>query len=78
MEGRLKVEFFDSHAHYNDEKFDNDREEILKKTYQEGITGVVIAGYNLISSKKAIQMANQYSYLYAICGISPNDIRKQY
>ena len=33
VEGRLKVEFFDSHAHYDDEKFNEDREEIIEKIY---------------------------------------------
>ena len=32
------MELFDSHAHYNDEKFDIDREEIIQKIYNEGIT----------------------------------------
>ena len=38
VEGRLKVEFFDSHAHYNDEKFNEDREEIIEKIYSADIT----------------------------------------
>lgn len=70
------MEFFDSHAHYNDEKFANDRNEILKKMYQEDITHIVVAGYDLISSQKAIEIANQYDYIYATCGVSPNDIRR--
>ena len=70
------MEFFDSHAHYNDEKFSHDDEDIIKKIYREGITSVVVAGYNLKSSKEAVRLANQYHYLYAICGISPNDINE--
>lgn len=35
------MEFFDSHAHYNDEKYDDDREVILKRIYEEGITRIV-------------------------------------
>ena len=41
------MEFFDSHSHYNDEKFDEDREEIIEQTYNGGITKFVCAGYNI-------------------------------
>lgn len=34
------MEFFDSHSHYNDEKFDEDREEIIEQTYNDGITKI--------------------------------------
>ena len=68
------MEFFDSHSHYNDEKFDIDREEIIKKTFEAGITKMIVAGYNIESSKQAIQIANENSWIYAICGISPNDV----
>ena len=68
------MELFDTHAHYNDEKFDEDRDEIIKKTYEFGVTKFVCAGYNLKSSEMALKMANKYEYIYAICGISPNDL----
>ena len=68
------MELFDSHAHYNDEKFDEDREKIIKETYAEGITKFICAGYNVKTSKKAIEISNRYDFIYAICGISPNDI----
>lgn len=68
------MEFFDSHAHYNDEKFDLDRKDLLKKIYNSGVTKIVNAGYSLQSSKRAIEIANEYSFMYATAGISPNDI----
>ena len=68
------MEFFDSHSHYNDEKFDSDRKEIIEKTYNEGITKYTCIGYNLKQSKKALEIANEYDYIYATVGISPNDI----
>lgn len=70
------MEFFDSHAHYNDEKFDEDREEILIAIRQDGITKVVVAGYSIKSSKKAIEIAQKRNDIYATCGISPNDIEE--
>lgn len=68
------LELFDSHAHYNDEKFNEDREEVLQEVFKEGVTKLICAGYSLDASKKAIQIANAHQNIYAIVGISPNDI----
>ena len=68
------MEFFDSHSHYNDEKFNDDREELIKSTFDSGITKFMCIGYNLESSKKAIEIAEKYDNIYATCGISPNDV----
>ncbi len=66
--------FFDSHAHYNDEKFDEDREELIEELHKSGITKLINAGYSLESSKKALEIAKKYAWMYIISGISPNDI----
>ncbi len=68
------MELLDSHAHYNDEKFDDDRDTIIKEAYNSGITTIINAGYSLESSKKAIEIANQYEFMYVTVGVSPNDI----
>lgn len=68
------MQFFDSHAHYNDEKFDKDRDEIIEKINHENVTKIACVGYNINSSKKAIELAQEYKCLYATVGISPNDI----
>lgn len=68
------MELFDSHTHYNDEKFNEDREEILQAVANESVTKLVCAGYSLESSKEAVQIANTHQNIYAIVGISPNDI----
>lgn len=68
------MNFFDSHAHLDDAKFDEDREEIINKVYEEGIKKFVSAGYSLESSKKSIELSKRYEFIYSTCGISPNDI----
>ena len=69
------MEFFDSHAHYNDERFDEDREDILNRLYNEDkITRIVCNGYNLEKSKFAVKLAKDYDFLFATVGISPNDL----
>lgn len=68
------MEFFDSHSHYNDEKFNEDREQIIEETYNASITKFVCAGYNIQSSIDSLQLSKKYEFIYSICGISPNDI----
>lgn len=68
------MEFFDSHAHYNDEKFRDNRKEILEQIYNDGITKITCNGYNLDSSKESIEIANNNNFIYATVGISPNDV----
>lgn len=68
------AQFFDSHAHYNDEKFDEDRETVIQQIYNENITKMVCIGYDIESSQFAVKIADQYDFIYATVGISPNDI----
>ena len=68
------MELFDSHAHYNDEKFEQDREETIDAIYRSGVTKLINAGYSLESSIKALEIAKKYNWIYTISGISPNDI----
>lgn len=66
--------FFDSHSHLNDEKFDEDRDKVIKEIYESGTTNFITAGYSVESSKNAIDIANNYDFIYATAGVSPNDI----
>lgn len=68
------MELFDSHSHLNDEKFNEDREEVIKEIYNSGVTCFITAGYSVESSKKAIEIAQKYDFIYATVGVSPNDI----
>lgn len=68
------MDFFDSHSHYNDGKFDEDRKEIIQETYESGITKFVCAGYDIESSEFSLKIANDYNFIYSIVGISPNDV----
>ena len=68
------MEFFDTHAHYDDAKFDQDREEVLNKIYTYGVTKCINVGCSIETSKQAIQLANKNDFIYAICGIHPSEI----
>lgn len=63
----------DSHAHLNDEKFDNDREDIFKEIAKNGVS-VVNCGYSVKTSKEVVELSKKHSNMYAVVGISPNDI----
>ena len=68
------MELFDSHCHLDDEKFNEDREEIIEQIKKSGVTKLISAGYSLEGSKQATELAKKYDFIYATCGISPNDI----
>ena len=68
------MELFDTHAHYNDEKFDADRKQVIQDVYNSKVTMLVNAGYSVESSIKAIEIAKEYDWMYNIVGVSPNDI----
>ena len=68
------MEFFDSHAHLDDEKFNEDREELISEIKKAGITKFISAGYSLEGKIRAIELSKKYDFIYPTCGISPNDI----
>ena len=65
--------FFDSHAHYDDERFNEDREEVLKLLKENNITRVVNIGADIPTSKNAINLANKYDFIYASVGVHPHE-----
>ena len=62
---------FDTHAHYDDEAFDPDREPLLESLPQRGVALVVNPGCELDSSRKAVELAAAYPHVYAAVGIHP-------
>ena len=64
---------FDTHAHYDDERFNEDREALLALLPQKGVCGVVNCGTTVASSLFSAQLAEQYDYIYAAAGIHPEE-----
>ena len=64
---------FDTHAHYDDEAFDPDRELLLESLPQRGVALVVNPGCDLESSRKAVAYAAEYPHVYAAVGIHPEN-----
>ena len=64
---------FDTHAHYDSRQFDADRDEVLSGLPGRGVGLVVNPGCDLPSSRKAVEIARQYPFVYAAVGIHPED-----
>uniref|UniRef100_UPI004056B646 TatD family hydrolase n=1 Tax=Acetatifactor sp. TaxID=1872090 RepID=UPI004056B646 len=67
------IKIFDTHAHYDDEAFDDDREELLRELPKQGIAKVVNVGSSLTSCKKTIDLMERYDYIYGAIGVHPNE-----
>lgn len=64
---------FDSHAHYNDEKFDGDRFEILDSMKKNGIGYIVNAADSIESIEKILPLCQRYEFMYAGVGVHPEE-----
>lgn len=64
---------FDTHAHYDDEAFDEDRDRLLEQLPQEGIGKLVNVGASLASCQKTIELMEKYDYIYGALGVHPNE-----
>lgn len=67
---------FDSHAHYTDEKFDIERDELLEQLNKNGIYGIIDCGCSEVSSKKSLNLSKKYDFIYSAVGLHPEDIDK--
>lgn len=64
---------FESHAHYDDEAFDDDREELLASLEEHGIGQVVNVGASLDSCRITLQLMEKYSFVYGAMGVHPSE-----
>lgn len=71
------MEYFDTHMHLDDEKFDEDRNQVIQKIWNAGVTKCIDIGCDIKSSKKAIELANKNDFIYASCGIHPENLPNQ-
>lgn len=71
------MKFFDSHSHYQDEAFKEDRQRILIQEHENDINKIVIPGWDLESSKEAVELAGKYDFIYSAVGIHPSDVNKK-
>lgn len=63
---------FDTHAHLDDERFDEDRDAVIEQCRQEGVDLILNAGADIASSVKSIALAEKYPFIYAAVGVHPH------
>ncbi len=64
---------FETHAHYDDEAFDEDRDSIIDSLLQAGVGTVVNVGASIGSSSTTLKLAGKYSFIYAAVGVHPSE-----
>ena len=65
---------FDTHAHYDDKAFENDRETLLAGMKDAGVGYIVNVGAGMASSERSIRLAEQYPFIYAAVGVHPDEV----
>ena len=73
LKGVLKM-LIDSHAHLDNERFNEDREQVIAQCGQE-LKAVVNVGYDLASSRRSMALADEYPFIYAAVGVHPHDAK---
>lgn len=68
---------FDTHAHYDDERFDEDRFELFNEMFASGVCGIINCGCTVESSKTSIAFAEKYPQIYAAVGIHPQNAAEE-
>lgn len=65
--------YFNTHTHLNSDELYDKRDELIQRALDNQVKNIVVAGYDLQSSYRAVEIAHEYSFVYATVGISPND-----
>lgn len=65
---------FDTHAHYDDARFDEDREQVIASLADCGVGYVMNIGADMETSRRAVDLADRYDFFYASVGVHPSDV----
>ena len=68
--------YFNTHTHLNSEQLYTNRDQFIQRALENQVENMVVVGYDLDSSKKAVEIAHEYPFIYAAVGISPNDCKE--
>ena len=69
------MKLFDSHCHLDDRIFNKDRDDVIRRSKEAGISRAMIVGVNLDRSRKAVRLAESYDGYYASVGVHPHDAK---
>jgi len=65
----------DSHAHLNDRAYQNDVADVIARAEAAGVDAIINVGYDLASSRKAVDLAERFPGLWAVVGLHPHDAK---
>ena len=65
---------FDTHAHYDDDAFDEDRDVLLSGMREQNVEYIVNVGASMASSERSIELAEKYPFVYAAVGVHPDEV----
>ncbi len=66
---------FETHAHYDDNRFDGDRDELLSSLKSRGIEYVINIGADMQSSRASVELASRYDFVYCSVGVHPHEAK---
>lgn len=66
----------DTHCHLNDERFNEDLEDVIKRALDVGVRRIVVVGYDVDSSEKAVELSEKYDFIYASVGLHPYEAER--
>ena len=69
------MKIFDTHAHYDDEAFDEDRDSLIPRVHECGVEYIVNVGASIETTKTTLALADKYDFFYASVGVHPSDIK---
>lgn len=64
---------FDTHAHYDDKQFDDDRYTLIEEMHSNGVCNIINVGCDMPSSRQSIELAKKYDFIYAAIGVHPTE-----
>ena len=67
---------FETHAHYDDDRFEEDRDALLRGLPKEGVGVVINSGASVESTRDTIRLAREYDHVYAAVGVHPSEIEE--
>lgn len=68
---------FDTHSHYDDDRFDGVRDKLLSELHKNGVANIITCAVDGFSAKKALTLAEKYDFIYAAVGIHPENLQSK-
>ena len=65
---------FDTHAHYDDEQFDTDRDALLRGMAEQNVGTIINVGASLAGCWRSVELSHQYPFIYAAVGVHPDEV----